>query len=63
MDINSNQRKSNRFVSAKESNEKVTQVKPWSQPIKMRQMKWFGHLTRLPDNTPAKTALKKYLNE
>ena len=25
-------------------------------------MKWFGHLIRLPDNTPAKTTLK-YLNE
>ena len=21
-------------------------------------MKWFGHLIKLPDNTPAKTALK-----
>ena len=26
--------------------------------MKMCQMKWFGHLIRLPDNTPAKTALK-----
>ena len=26
----------------------VTQVKPWSQTIKIRQMQWFGHL-RLPE--------------
>ena len=25
-------------------------------------MKWFGHLIKLPDNNPAKTALK-YSNE
>ena len=36
----------------------VTQVKPRSQTMKIRQMKWFGHVTRLPDNTPAKTTLK-----
>ena len=32
-----------------------TGVKPWSH-IKIRQLKWFGHI-RLPNNTPAKTAL------
>ena len=49
----------------KVNNEKayeVTQVRPWSQTIKIRQMKWFRYLIRLPDNTPTKTALK-YLNE
>ena len=36
----------------KVSNEKayeVTQVRPWSQTIKIRQMKWFRYLIRLPD--------------
>ena len=36
----------------------VTQVKSWRQEIKIWQTKWFGHLIRLPDNPPAKTALK-----
>ena len=36
----------------------MTQVKSWSQLMGIRQMKWVGHLTRLPDNTPAKTTLK-----
>ena len=30
--------------------------------MKIRQMKWFGHLIRLPGNTQAK-AILKYLNE
>ena len=45
----------------KVTNEKVcevTQVKPWKQTIKICQMKWFGHLIRLPDNTSTKPALK-----
>ena len=49
----------------KVSNQKVkvlTQLKPWSQTIKIPPIKWFGHLIRLPNNTPSKTPLK-YLNE
>ena len=38
----------------------VTGVKPWSINIKIRQLKWFGHLIRLPENTPAKIALMHF---
>ena len=49
----------------KVSNEKVyevTQLKPWRQTSKICQMKWFGNVMRLPDNTLTKTAFK-YLYE
>ena len=29
----------------------------WSNEIKRRRLKWFGHLLRLPENAPAKQAL------
>ena len=50
----------------KVSNEKVyevTQLKPWRQTSKICQMKWFGNLMRLPDNTPTKTDLKYFYEE
>ena len=31
----------------------------WSTVIKTRRLHWFGHLMRLPDETPAKLALKE----
>ena len=31
---------------------------PWSHQIKIRELKWFGHLMRLPENTSAKIALR-----
>ena len=37
---------------------KTTNTKPWSEKIKHRRLKWFVHLMRLPDETPAKIALK-----
>ena len=45
----------------KVGNEKVhevTPLKPWKPTSKICQMKWFGNLMRLPDNTPTKTAFK-----
>ena len=34
-----------------------TKVEPWSQSIIKRQLSWFGHLLRLPDDSPARLAL------
>ena len=34
---------------------------PWSNIIQTRQLSWFGHLIRLPENTPAKIALRNIL--
>ena len=33
----------------------------WSREIKHRRLKWFGHLLRLPNETPAKQALRAAL--
>jgi hypothetical protein len=38
----------------------MTDTTPWSEAIKKRRLNWFGHLLRLPENTPAKLALKEY---
>ena len=32
-------------------------LKPWSQTIKGRRLRWYGHLLRLPEETPARKAL------
>jgi len=37
-----------------------TQEKPWSIKIKKRRLLWFGHLLRLPEDTPARQALAEY---
>ena len=34
-----------------------------SHIIKIRQLKWFGHMIRLANNTPAKTALSYVLEK
>jgi hypothetical protein len=34
-----------------------TKTKPWSNTIKTRRLRWFGHVIRLPNETPAKIAL------
>ena len=36
-------------------------MKEWSREIKKRRLKWFGHLLRLPNETPAKQALTEAL--
>ena len=33
----------------------------WDKKIEERRMKWLGHMLRLPENTPAKLALKESL--
>ena len=46
---------------ARISNEDVyilTEAEPWSSVILRRQLSWFGHLMRLPEDTPARKALK-----
>ena len=35
-----------------------TKLKPWSQRIEVKRMKWFGHLIRLNKDTPAQKALR-----
>ena len=36
-----------------------TKQEKWSDIIKIRRLNWFGHLMRLPEETPAKIALKE----
>ena len=36
----------------------MTGTRPWSVVIQERQMSWFGHLSRLPSDTPARRALE-----
>ena len=35
----------------------ITKQKKWSDIIKRKRLTWFGHLARLPDQTPARRAL------
>ena len=42
---------------------RVAKVKPWSKAIKERQLRWFGHMVRLPNDTPAKMAFSYALKE
>ena len=35
-----------------------TKLKPWSKRIEVKRGKWFGHLTRLDEDTPARKALQ-----
>ena len=34
-------------------------IDEWSKTIKERRLSWYGHLLRLPDNTPAKSVLRE----
>ena len=34
-------------------------IDEWSKAIKERRLSWYGQLLRLPDNTPAKSALRE----
>ena len=36
---------------------KITKQTPWSKTIAYRRLCWYGHMTRLPDDTPIKKAL------
>ena len=40
---------------------KRTKVTPWSLIICNRRLSWFGHLLRLPSETPAKRSLKAFV--
>ena len=49
----------------KVSNDKVykeTNSTPWSQTVKRRRLTWYGHLLRLPEDTPARKSLKEAKN-
>ena len=39
----------------------IANVKPWSETIRNRRLSFFGHLCRLPDDTPVKKALDEAL--
>ena len=39
---------------------KKTQATPWSKNIKQRRLRLYGHIMRLPEQTPVRTALTEY---
>ena len=39
-----------------------TNQQPWSVTILKRRMSWLGHLLRLPEQTPARLALEKFIS-
>ncbi len=41
--------------------QKITKAEPWSITIKRRRLNWFGHMMRLPRETPVKQALHEFL--
>ena len=41
----------------------MTRQVPWSKIIAYRRLCWFGHMTRLPDDTPVKHALREMETE
>ena len=38
---------------------RTTKITPWSCTIRIRLLKWLGHLLRLDENTPARKALEE----
>src|SRR5207244_5476442 len=40
---------------------KKTKEVPWSKKIRIRRLRWCGHLLRLPDKAPAKIALNEII--
>ena len=34
-------------------------IDEWSKKIKERRLNWYGHVLRLPDNTPASIAIRE----
>src|SRR5207245_1167750 len=38
-----------------------TKEVPWSKKIRIRRLRWCGHLLRLPDKAPAKIALNEII--
>ena len=34
-------------------------MKEWCHTVKERRLKWYGHMLRLPEDTPAKRALRE----
>ena len=36
-----------------------TKTTEWSKTVKRRRLQWYGHLLRLPENNPAKKALRE----
>ena len=41
----------------------ITKVEPWSRVIGRRRLCWFGHVSRLDEETPAKIALRYALQD
>ena len=42
--------------------QRKTGIQPWSETIKYRRYRWFGHVSRMDSATPAKTVLLHCLN-
>ena len=40
-----------------------TQLQPWSKSAKVKRLKWIGHVLRLPQESPAPTALREALTK
>ena len=37
----------------------LADIYKWSKTVKRRRLQWYGHLLRLPENNPAKKALRE----
>ncbi len=50
------------YIITNENLYKRTKIIPWTKVIKIRRLRWLGHLMRLPETTPAKQALNETRN-